>query len=156
MSSHLAGGAWRIPRIHRTPEGPERIPGKQPLRHRCLHKVLQWNPLSQALGNESPAEQLKFFSPGDTRYATQHFHFLSKETSPLTVTLPMTESLSNTPCHSEDYSCSSQTAPPKQLAPAIKPTLSMIQASTHPHLPPQLPQRTYEELMQKCRMSGRL
>lgn len=110
-------------------------PRQTTLSDRCLHKVFQWNPLYQALGNESPAKQLELFFPSDSAHATQHLHFLSEETSPLKVTLPMTEGPSNTPCHSEDSSCSSQTAPPKQHGPAIKPTLSMTQAFAHPHVP---------------------
>lgn len=125
------------------------------LSDRCLHKVFQWNPLYQALGNKSPAKQLELFFPNDSAHATQHLHFLSEETSPLKVTLPVTEGPSNTPCHLEDSSCSSQTAPPKQHGPAIKPTLSMTQAFAHPHLPSQLAQRTYEG-MQSHRMSVRL
>lgn len=122
---------------------------------RCLHKVFQWNPLYQALGKESPAKQLELFFPNDTAYATQHLNFLSEETSPLKVTLPVTEGPSNTACHLEDSSCSSQTAPPKQHGPAIKPTLSTTQAFAHPHLPPQLAQRIYEG-MQSHRTSVRL
>lgn len=125
------------------------------LNDRCLHKFFQCNPLSQALGNESPTKQLELFFPNDSPYAAQHFHFFSEETSPLRVTLLLTKGLSNTPCHSEDYSCSTQTSPPEQLGPAIQPTLSLIQASTHPHLPSQLSQRTYEG-MQSHRLSGRL
>lgn len=122
---------------------------------RCLHKVFQWNPLYQALGKESPAKQLELFFPNDTAYATQHLNFLSEETSPLKVTLPVTKGPSNAACHLEDSSCSSQTAPPKQHGPAIKPTLSTTQAFAHPHLPPQLAQRIYEG-MQSHRTSVRL
>lgn len=120
------------------------LTGSQASNHedRCFQKVFQWNPLFQPLGNKSPVKQQELFFSNDCAYASQHLHFLSEETSSLKVTLPATKRPSKTPCHSQDCSCSSQTAPPKQLSPDIKPTRSTTPAFAHPHLPSQLAQRT--------------